>query len=456
MLALLRANARFWSTVLPEVRSELRSWDRRAEAIPDPALRRQALAKLRDERFNTEVAATLATLVPSVRRRAAVEAIVAFQVAYDYLDGLTEQPVARPLAAGRQLYRAFADALAPAGPPVDHYRAHPRRDDGGYLQALAATARRAFWSLPAASAVAPAARAVAARCGEAQTRTHAIPLLGADQLRAWALGQPESARMRWWEIAAGGAASVLALHALVALAADPATVPLDGERLAAAYLPTCALTTLLDSLVDAEQDAVRGGHAYLAYYRDEAETATRLGALAREAVAAAAVLPRAADHLTIVAGAVAFYLSAPAAGEQRALRLTERMACELQPMLGCALPLFGAWRGAKRRRAPAGAGVAPARARPRARRARPRLTTERGSVERGGRSAGSYGGMKRAIPGTMAACKPPLVHRPASPPPSLTAGPASLLPSAPPRPPARSATSSSATGSSSAPHACAR
>src|SRR5215212_2244230 len=85
-VALVRANVRFWPSVLPDVRRELRRWDRRAEAIPDPVLRDQALAKLRHERFNTEVAATLATLVPPVRRHAAVEAIVALEVMYDYLD----------------------------------------------------------------------------------------------------------------------------------------------------------------------------------------------------------------------------------------------------------------------------------------------------------------------------------------------------------------------------------
>lgn len=430
--ALLAANVRFWLTVLPEVRRELRTWERRAESIPDSALREQALAKLREERFNTEVAATLATLVPAARRLRAIEAIVALQVTYDYLDGLTEQPVPQPLKAGRQLYRAFADTLTPLGPSVDHYRHHPR-DDGGYLQALVAACRLAFWSLPAAPAVAPVACAVAARCGEAQTRTHAIPLLGTGQLRAWAGAQPEAARMRWWEIASGAAASVLALHALVALAADAATTAVDAERLADAYVATCALTTLLDSLVDREEDARRGGHAYLAYYRDETEATERLGVLAREAVGAAAGLPRAAHHLVTVAGAVAFYLSAPGAGGARARSLTAPMAAELQPLLAPALAIFGAWRRAKRW-----------------------LTTERRSVEAGAMTAASYGGMRCAIPGTMAPCKPPPAHPPVSPSPPCATRPPAAPHRTPPRPPARSATSSSGTGSSSAPHACAR
>lgn len=347
-VALMVANARFWPTVLPVVRHELRRWDRRAHAIPDPVLRAQALAKLQGERFNTEVAATLATLVSPVRRRHAVEAMVALEVMYDYLDGLSEQPVPEPLADGRQLYRAFTDACAPSGPLADHYRHHPQSDDGGYLAALVTTCRRALWSLPAAPVVAPVASVVTGRCGEAQTRTHAVARLGRAQLRAWGCEQPEAAALRWWEVAAGAAASVLAAHALIAVAADPATTALDAERIAEAYLATCALTTLLDSLVDGELDVASGNHAFLSYYGDDAEAATRLGTLARAAIAGMQRLPRAPHHLMTVAGAAAFYLSAPGAAGERARRLTAPLTEELGPLLKPALAIFGVWRSAKR------------------------------------------------------------------------------------------------------------
>jgi tetraprenyl-beta-curcumene synthase len=347
-VALLRANARFWPTVFPEVLRELRAWDRRAKAIPDATLRAQAQAKLRHERFNTEVAATLATLVPSARRRDVTQAIVAFEVMYDYLDGVSEHPGPDPLADGRQLYRAFADALTPVGPLADYYRHHPQQDDGGYLAALVSTARRAFWSLPAAHVVAPSAQLVLARCGEAQTRTHGIARLGSAQLRAWAAAQPEAGRLRWSEVAAGAAASVLAGHALVALAAEPSLTATDAERVADAYFTTCALTTLLDSLIDADADALTGAHPYLTYYASEAETTERLGVLAREAVHAVEQLPGAPHHLITMAGAVAFYLSAPAARGAQGRRLTAPIARELHPLLAPPMAIFAAWRSVRR------------------------------------------------------------------------------------------------------------
>jgi hypothetical protein len=74
-----------------------------------------------------------------------------------------------------------------------------------------------------------------------------------------------------------------------------------------------------------------------------------LGLLAREAVAGVADLPGAAHHLVTVAGAVAFYLSAPGAERARAVRLTAPVVEELGPLLDSALAIFAVWRGAKRR-----------------------------------------------------------------------------------------------------------
>ena len=350
-VALLSANLRFWTTVLPDVQRELRRWDRHARAIPDPVLRAHALRKLRTERFNTEVAATLATLAPRTHRRTTIAAIVAVEVMYDYLDELTEQPVADPLANGRQLHRAFAlglsrDALAP-----DLYRHHPQQDDGGYLDALVARCRVALWALPSAAAVAPAALVVAARCGEAQTRTHAVSQVGVAQLRAWARTEEDGAALHWWEFAAGATASVLALHALIAAAAEPLTTADEADRIARAYLTTCALTTLLDSLVDRELDAAAGAHAYLAYYGDDEQwLAERLGRLARRAAVEVRGLPRASHHLMTVAGAAAFYLSAPEATRPHARRVTAPIVAELEPLITPTLVIFELWRRAKRLR----------------------------------------------------------------------------------------------------------
>ena len=243
--ALACAHARYWLTVAPQVRRELQAWYLRAEAIEDPVLRAQAEEKLRHERANTEAIATLCTLAPRAHRRAAVEAAVALQVMYDYLDAVSEVPVADPLEDGRILFTAFAAALDPEKEIGDPYRYHPQREEG-YLRALVESARRALVGLPALPAVLPVARSATTRFGEAQFRSHAVQACGAGQLETWATREAEAMNLLWWEWAAGAAASVLGLHALLAAAADARTTRALAEHIDTAYMLSSALTTMLD------------------------------------------------------------------------------------------------------------------------------------------------------------------------------------------------------------------
>ncbi len=348
--ALILANARYWSTVAPHVQRELRRWRRCAELIPDPVLRGHALAKLRDEHFNAQVAATLATLAPKRRRARVIEVVVAFQVMYDYLDALGEEPTPDPLRNGHRLFQAFTDALTldeydTSSAP--YYRHHPQQDDGGYLTQLVSTCRLGLSTLPAAHAVVQTARQAAMNCGQAQARTHAIPLHGTGPLRAWASVRIAGTDLRWWEYAAGCAASSLAVHALIAAAADPATSRQDAVQIDTVYLLICALSTLLDSLVDHEQDVRDGSHRYIAYYENQAIAAQRIAAIARKARTAASELRDAPHHTMTVAGVAGYYLSAPGARSDLARPVTERTTRALRPIIAPVLAIFRLWRVAK-------------------------------------------------------------------------------------------------------------
>src|ERR1700686_3118462 len=109
--ALALANFRYWASVAPSVRRELSRWRLRAAAIENQTLRELALGKLEEEGFNAEVAATLATLVARPRRGAVIEAIVALEVLFDYLDGLTEAPPSSGARDGERLSAALTDAV---------------------------------------------------------------------------------------------------------------------------------------------------------------------------------------------------------------------------------------------------------------------------------------------------------------------------------------------------------
>ncbi len=346
-LALLLANLRYWTTVAPLVREQLARWERRAHAIPDPILRGLAMSKLREESFNVEVAATLATLAKPAHRRNTVEAIIALQVAYDYLDLLTEQPLPDPLA-GRCLFEALIDAVAPGERPgVDYYRHHPRSDDGGYLRELVGATRDALARLPRADVVANVAQRSAERCAEAQVLSHAAAESGTAELERWATREAGSSGLEWPELLAGATASVLAVHALIAAAADARTTLRDAEEIDAVYLWIGALT-MLDSLVDREHDIATGELGYVECYERPELMGARLVNVARDAASRARLLPNSAHHIMTLVGVVAYYTSAPAASSPFARPVTAHVCAELRPLITPTLALMRGWRLAKR------------------------------------------------------------------------------------------------------------
>ena len=362
-IALPLANVRYWATVAPVVRAQLTRWERRAQAIEDPFLRTLAISKLREERFNVELAATLATPAPRAHRKRAAEAIVALQVLYDYLDLLTEQPLSDPLPDSRRLFAALIDALTLAKKPRGDYYPHDLRSrDDGYLEELVKTTRDALARLPGAAAVVEVAQRSARRCAEAQVLSHAAARSGSAEAQTlshaaarsssaeverWARREATGTPLQWPEFLAGATASVLAVHALIAAAADERTTIEAAQEIDALYLSIGALT-MLDSLVDHQHDIATGELGYVQYYESPEMMAVRLVSVARDAAERARALPNAAHHIMTLIGVVAYYSSAPAASSAFALPVTEHMRGALGPLITPTLALMRAWRLAKR------------------------------------------------------------------------------------------------------------
>ncbi|HEY3829151.1 MAG TPA: DUF2600 family protein [Solirubrobacteraceae bacterium] len=346
-IALVLANLRYWCVIAPLTRSQLKRWEARARAIPDPTAQMLACEKLADERFNIEAATTLATLAPRGLRAHVVEAIVALQVAYDYLDALTEQPLGDPIDDSQRLFAGFIAAFdqSSSRDPIDA-RAEP---DGGYLLELIAAASGALARLPAAEAVAGIMQRTVERCAHAQMLTHAAAHTGTEKAERWARQQAPGGSLDWPEVLAGTAGSVLGLHALIAAAADGATTHEEAGLLDAAYLSIAALT-MLDGLIDQEHDLSSGALVYAELYDSPEQMGRALAAVARDAADRAAVLPHAAHHTMILAGVVAYYASAPAAKEPHARLVFASVRHELEPLLTPTLGLMRTWRLAKRLR----------------------------------------------------------------------------------------------------------
>ncbi len=292
----------------------------------------------------------IATIGPPRYRERTVEAIVALQVMYDYLDALTEQPTAEPIRDGLQYSRAFTDAVTTSAHHTgNYYLYHPGSgDDAGYLADLALTVRTAIRSLPAGDAIAEIIPASAARCVEAQIRIHAVTHTGMRQLKRWATEEAIGTRLQWREWLFGAMGSVVAVHALIALAADKHATRKQARELDDTYLLLCVLTTVLDHVVDHERDALAGEQSYLHLYQTRQELARQAAIVVRQVIERARVIPNGPHHLMILSGVVAYYTSQPSAMDAFARPVTEHVRRQLRPLITPTLATMHAWRLAKR------------------------------------------------------------------------------------------------------------
>ena len=320
------AASRYWLGIFPLVGRELRHWHERALHIPDPALRRLALITQDSERGNIEGAAAFAVLVPRAQRERVVRAVVAFQTTYDYIDTLAEQPCADPIANGRQLHLALLSALDPGCEHPDYYEYNRASRDNGYIRNLIDTCRSAFSALPSHASVAEPALRCARRMVAYQSLNHGSPDDSRQALAGWAAGStPAGSELYWWETAAG-AASSLSVFALIAAAAQPALALGEAIATERAYFPWIGtLHVLLDSLIDRHDDLEAGQHCLIDHYSSSDEAATRLSAIAAHALHATELLPHSAQHATILAAMVSFYLSSPSTSAPGTMPVAQRV-----------------------------------------------------------------------------------------------------------------------------------
>jgi len=348
--AFAHAAQRYWLSVFPYFLYELERWQARARAIDDPVLRHLALDAQRAKRRSLEGAVAFAAFVPRSARRPVVTALATYQVIFDYLDTLSEQPNADPIENGRQLNQALLSALDPRGAPIDYYAHHRHCGDGGYLDALVETCRAALAKLPSYGAIVPPLRRAAERIVVYQSLNHGDATKSHDAFARWA---DEETRphtgLHWWETGAA-AGSSLGVLALISATADPALTRDETDALDQAYYPWIgALHTLLDSLIDRDEDASDPGQRSLIdYYASPTETAVRLEMIAMQAVRHATLLPNAYNHAMILAAMASLYLSDPQASTPDARLAKKRVLATMGDLAAPTMAVLTARRTAGR------------------------------------------------------------------------------------------------------------
>jgi tetraprenyl-beta-curcumene synthase len=242
--------------------------------------------------------------------------VTAFQTVFDYLDLLAEQPTRDPIRNGRQLHQALLMAIDPWSRCIDYYAYHSHHADGGYAWALVSACRDALETLPSHKLVLEPLRRAANRIVDYQSYNHGDASGSRRLFQEWAQDAKEAYSsydsflgLRWWEFAAA-AGSSMPVFALIAAAANAALCLREVNKIERSYYPRiAALNSLLDSLVDQQEDAVCHQNQLLAYYRSPQEAIDRLQTITAHVMRDVQYLPRAEGHTLILAALIGFYLS---------------------------------------------------------------------------------------------------------------------------------------------------
>jgi tetraprenyl-beta-curcumene synthase len=281
-----------------------------AETIPDPPLRRQALASVDGKAYHVAGACILATFLPADAARRYVAVVAPLESIYDYLDNLCDRHPAATVDAYPVLHGAIADALDPQSVPRDYYANGPSGDDGGYLRLLVVRTQTALREVPHLDVLAPHFAQAAMLYGEMQTYKH-YPA-GERERRCVAWYERHRARyaeIDWHEFACAAGSQ---FHVY-----GPLYEAFAGRREAIsstydAYFPyVSALHVLLDAFIDQAEDREHGELNFSRVYGGAAALRTRVRALFDAAKSRLGQLPGKRAHRFVLDVMTLFYLSHP-------------------------------------------------------------------------------------------------------------------------------------------------
>ncbi|CAI6082536.1 Tetraprenyl-beta-curcumene synthase [Cohnella sp. JJ-181] len=322
---------RVYRYILPEVKTALDGWKERASRIPDPELRKQALASIASKKFHCQGGAVYAAANLG-KRDVLIPLIVALQTISDYLDNLCDRSTSLDPADFRLLHESMLDAVTPGAPLRNYYALRQEQDDGGYLAALVAMCQDCAERLPAYGSVQMHVRELVSLYGDLQVYKHIAHDRREEALLTWwAEHAPRYPGLLWNEFAAA-TGSTLGMFMLFLAASEKEQSPGTGREIAECYFPSInGLHILLDYLIDQAEDEQGGDLNFCSYYADQQQMNERLLRMVRSARASADRLPASGFHRMIVEGLVALYLSDPKVKGQRRVRQTAKQLMKGSP-----------------------------------------------------------------------------------------------------------------------------
>ncbi|HXP28826.1 MAG TPA: DUF2600 family protein [Solirubrobacteraceae bacterium] len=342
--ALVGAAARELCWGLRAASKEIDGWRTRALAIPDRAIREDALSSIDRKRGHTDGAA-LFSILPAERDSKLLRLLVSYEIIWDFLDSVNERGAHAGTANGRQLHRALVEALDPGVPISDYYLFHPWNEDGGYLRALVEACRRDCSALPSYGRIRPIVVREAERAQVLALNHNTDPSERDRSLEEWSVKEfSDERRLAWFELT-GAASASLTIHAFLALAARPVCTEAELARTKAAYFPWLSTaTTMLDSYVDQAEDEQNGDHRYIEHYASATEAGDRLCGVLARSIAESRRLRDGHRHSVIAACMIAMYLSKDSARTPEMRASTAGLARAGGSLTRLLLPVLRIWR----------------------------------------------------------------------------------------------------------------
>jgi tetraprenyl-beta-curcumene synthase len=312
--------ARVYHKIFPAVHQELSYWKNRANQIPNPELRKQALASIAGKTFHCEGGAILA-LMANKHYKEAVKFIVAYQTISDYLDNLCDRSTSLDPEDFTALHESMADCLSLNREQKNYYRLREDQDDNNYLNDLVETCRSVLLKLVHYDLIKEYLLELCQYYCELQIHKHVTPEERVTRLKNWFRSFQENLpKMEWYEFSACSG-STLGIFCLISYAMRDDFQKKDADHIRNGYFPYIqGLHILLDYLIDQEEDRLGGDLNFCFYYENQEKLIKRLKHFLAEADKHTKELPHQKFHKLINRGLLGVYLSDEKVRQQKNVR----------------------------------------------------------------------------------------------------------------------------------------
>ncbi|WP_028783524.1 tetraprenyl-beta-curcumene synthase family protein [Thalassobacillus devorans] len=300
--------AKVYRNVFPQVHKELDGWIKKAIAIPNQELRKQALASIENKTFHCE-GGSIYSLLAADQYKQAVRFIVAYQTISDYLDNLCDRSTSMDPKDFRMLHQAMTDALTPGNSLKNYYKFREDQNDGGYLEALVHECQQVLSKANDYQIAHPHVIKLGNLYNDLQVHKHVVEEERIPRLQTWFSQYETGNNLKWFEFSAC-TGSTLGVFCLVSYALGGKMNENLARKVADSYFPFLqGLHILLDYYIDQHEDEIEGDLNFCSYYETEEEMRQRFVYFVKETKARTKLLPDSAFHGMIQEGLVGMYLA---------------------------------------------------------------------------------------------------------------------------------------------------